>query len=585
VLVVTAYHDRGWIFRPAIPRPRGDVCHHPRVRCLATALAVILLAAPAPGCERREALAPGPAPAVTASPLRLVVLVVVDQLPSWSFERDRAHLTGGFARLLAEGHLTRRAVYPYAATYTAAGHAALSTGAPPAVTGFPANGWYRPALGRDRSSHTDEASPTFAIPGISPRGASAAGVSGRALRVEGLADVLRRATGGRGRSVALAIKGYAACFVAGREPDLAVWYEPRLTALTTSRWYADALPPWLLELAQTHSIPERLDDTWSPRDPALLARLSGVPDNSPGEGAEHEMGTTFPYALARATDPAKALRATAFADTILVDAALAAVDAEHLGEDPIADLLAVSFSAHDYAGHQWGQESWERLEVLLRLDEELARLLRGLDRRVGRDGYAVVLTSDHGATPLIEHSLAAGGHARRITQEALEEVAEAAAARVLGPGDWVAAISASTLYVVPALRDGDPARRDRALDAMVAALAAVDGMAFVRRTDGLVGDCDARPGLDALVCRSLVPGESGEIYLAGEDGSLITSYTTGTSHGTASDADRQVPLIVRVPGRPPGESDEPVSILRVAPTLAKLLGIPPPPAATEPPLW
>ena len=63
-------------------------------------------------------------------------------------------------------------------------------------------------------------------------------------------------------------------------------------------------------------------------------------------------------------------------------------------------------------------------------------------------------------------------------------------------------------------------------------------------------------------------------------GSLVTSYPSGTSHDAPSDENRYVPLIVRVPGNPAlGDSR---TILSLAPTLAELLGVPPPPAATAP---
>ncbi|MEM9489195.1 MAG: alkaline phosphatase family protein, partial [Myxococcota bacterium] len=63
--------------------------------------------------------------------VRLVVLIVVDQLPSWSFDRDAALLKGGIARLIKSGVFYPEAEYPYSITYTAPGHAALGTGAPP----------------------------------------------------------------------------------------------------------------------------------------------------------------------------------------------------------------------------------------------------------------------------------------------------------------------------------------------------------------------------------------------------------------------------------------------------------------------
>jgi predicted AlkP superfamily pyrophosphatase or phosphodiesterase len=532
-----------------------------------------------------------PAAAATAAP-RLVVMIVIDQLPSWAFERDRAHFLarkGGLGRLLTEGTHYVRATFPYAMTYTAPGHATIGTGTTPDRHGIIANNWYRSASGSEQPAELDEASPVFAVPApgaadvTAPFIAGMRGVSGRPLRVDGVADVLRRERFGRARSVTISGKARAACLVAGRQPDLAIWFEPTILAMTTSRFYATALPAWLATLAAQHPIAPYLDKVWEPLDRAELARLTGIPDNGAGEGSEYELGIQFPYAASRSTDPPRALFATPWLDIIEVDTALAAVDGEGLGADEIPDLLAISFSAHDYAGHNWGQESWELLDLTFRLDDELGRLFDGLDRRLGADSYAVVLTSDHGGLPLVERS-PASRRAVRIHPELIIATAERAAESRLGAGKWIADYSASSLYPTAAFAAAEPAAREAAIDAIIAALATIDGVGYVTRTDRVSGNCDARDGLDALVCRSLLPGSSGMIYLAPRDGSLVTDYPTGTSHEPPADEDRDVPIIVRAPGQKPGRVERQVSALQVAPTVAALLGISPPPAATEPAL-
>src|SRR5689334_960250 len=105
--------------------------HEARVAAVAFAALATLIGCPKPS-----------RPTDTPAHPKLVVLIVVDQLPSWTFEKRKALLTHGFARLLADGVYWPRAEYPYAYTYTAPGHAALATGAPPSVTGVIGNTWY-----------------------------------------------------------------------------------------------------------------------------------------------------------------------------------------------------------------------------------------------------------------------------------------------------------------------------------------------------------------------------------------------------------------------------------------------------------
>ena len=165
------------------------------------------------GCPR-----PTPVAEVARARPRLVMLLVIDQLPTWAFERDRALFTGGLARLLREGAVVSAATLPHANTFTAPGHATIGTGATPAVHGVIGNRWFRRDEGLDRPAEHDPSSPVLAL-GAADGEPVKATASARALRVEGLADVLRTASNGRARSVAIALKARAACMVAGRRPS------------------------------------------------------------------------------------------------------------------------------------------------------------------------------------------------------------------------------------------------------------------------------------------------------------------------------------------------------------------------------
>jgi hypothetical protein len=159
--------------------------------------------------------------------VRLVVLIVIDQFPSWAFAKQKALFTGGIARLLREGALVPDAELPYASTFTAAGHATISTGAPPRVSGTAGNYWFRRAEGRDHPAEYDGDAPVFIVGEKygTAEVTSDDGASSRALRVGGVADVLHAATNGAGKSIAVSLKSRAACLVAGKQPDLAIWYE------------------------------------------------------------------------------------------------------------------------------------------------------------------------------------------------------------------------------------------------------------------------------------------------------------------------------------------------------------------------
>ena len=95
----------------------------------------------------------------------------------------------------------------------------------------------------------------------------------------------------------------------------------------------------------------------------------------------------------------RALKLTPAGGTFLTDAALSAVARFKPGADTTPDLLTVSYSHFDGISHTHTPESRESLDSLLRLDQELARLMDSLDASVGVGRWSLVLTGDHGAPP------------------------------------------------------------------------------------------------------------------------------------------------------------------------------------------
>jgi hypothetical protein len=85
-----------------------------------------------------------------------------------------------------------------------------------------------------------------------------------------------------------------------------------------------------------------------------------------------------------------------------------------LGQGPGTDYLAISFSALDVVGHDFGPRSHEIQDVLMRLDETLGKFLADLDKKVGKDRYVLAFTADHGVAEIPEQAKAEGKDAGRI---------------------------------------------------------------------------------------------------------------------------------------------------------------------------
>lgn len=512
---------------------------------------------------------------------KLVVLVVIDQWPSWVFEKQRGLFKHGIGRLLKEGGVVAEGELPYAGTFTAPGHAALGTGAPPRETGIVGNAWYRRGESRDRPAEYDPSAPLFSVGEPLNGAVPDEGVSAGVLRVDGIAEALRAGTNGAGHSVAIALKARSAALVAGRKPDLAVWYDAGAGGMTTSKAYAESVPPWLVKLAKDVPVSRFFTSVWDARDPALYATVTGVPDGAPGENSEHGLGASFPHALEKSEHPEHAIVETPFADRLVSRTVAVALDAMELGRDDVPDFLAISYSAHDYVGHNWGPDSWEVLDDTLRLDEELGQIFESLDARVGENNWAVIVTSDHGATPLVERSRIRS--ARRVPQSEIVKAADRAIAQLLGGGPWVVEVASSNVYMTPKFLALPEQQKNEAYDAAVKAIGAVPGVAVAGRTDRFSPGCSAEKDIYRAICLGNVPDDGGEIYVYPTAGSVISEYKSGTTHDAPFDDNRRVPILVKAPGLKPQAGDG--NILQVAPTIAALLGVAPPAAAKERPLF
>lgn len=485
-------------------------------------------------------------------PPRLVVLMVIDQWPEWSFEAKRPAFQAGFARLLAEGqwHVGR---YPTAATLTGPGHALIGTGEPSARSGIIANEWW----------HRDRGAVFGAVQGED--GAPTA----KWLRVPGLGERLAAARTG-GKAVSVSLKARSAILPLGNA-GTPIWYEPK-----TQGWATLGAPPaWLTTWSQRHPVAARSGEVWKPLDAARVASLSGVDDAQPGEVGARGFGPTFPHDPAQAgTHAHEAVVAMPLGDEIVFDTAAAAIAGEQLGTDRSPDLLVISLSAHDYIGHAWGHESQEMWDEELRLDQRLGRFLDELDARVGAGKWTMIATSDHGGSPLPER--VAGG---RISNEQVREAANNAAAAVLGPGQWIDYAGYPSIYFSKAMLAKPQRELASAVQRIMNALRSFPGIDDVGRVADVAGACDTRTGKQLDLCQTFDPERSGDLFFSPKSGWIThnAKEPLATSHGSLQEYDQLVPVIVLPAGRkthpPQVRPGAVVEMTRVAPMVLAQLGI------------
>lgn len=360
-------------------------------------------------CSRRQ---------VVAAPVepRLAVLLIFDQMRGDYLSRwQELFEEGGFRRLTGEGAWFQDCHYPYAGTWTAAGHATMSTGCVPEVHGIIANEWYDRKAGK-LVSCVGGGRATQVPPAADPK--KNEGSSPHRLLAPTLADALKDATKGKARVVALSLKDRSGVLPGGRRPDACYWMD-RTGRFVTSTYYREREHPWVRRFNQSKRVDSFLGSIWQrAREDVDYVRWAG-PDDGPGESSGFRQGRTFPHPFVKGKKGEMknyhdAVAASPVGNELLLELVRDAVEAEQLGRHESPDFLSISFSSNDLVGHIWGPDSQEVLDVTLRADRLVRDLLALLDEKVGAGRWALVMTADHGICPIPEASRSRGHRARRL---------------------------------------------------------------------------------------------------------------------------------------------------------------------------
>ncbi len=484
---------------------------------------------------------------------RLLVFLVVDQLRGDLLNRYSSVFQGGLKRILDGGLSFTQALHNHAATETAPGHAALSTGVNPGRAGIPSNAW-RQGSERDAPPIYNVVDPDYALVGVS----GLPGASPSVLRREGLADWVLQADP-RAKVVSVSAKDRAAVLMAGKSKGNVFWFNSTVGRFVTSSYYRSRNPSWLTNFNEQVLEKYRSQPVWSSTVPPEVADLS-APDTAAFEG--DGVHTFFPHVYkSERIDPDADDFFLWFETTPMLDEAtlaLARLALKETGSGTAAgrtDFLSVSLSQTDRVGHAFGPLSREQMDNLLRLDRALGEFLDFLDEWVGPEHYVLGLTADHGVMTAPERLQVPG---RRLGIEDRSRLESS-----LGSG----------------VRKAQRNRSNDFAPFLLEAMSDLDfvGPAYSRRElgGGEVGD-----SIEVLFQHSFVPDRPGgllspygvEMWWA--DHILPWSVPSGTTHGGPFYHDRWVPLILMGPGIRAGEEERPVMPLSLAPTLAWLADIP-----------
>jgi hypothetical protein len=341
----------------------------------------------------------------------------------------------------------------------------------------------------------------------------------------------------------------------------------------TSTYYMNELPKWVTNFNSSNKV-EQYKKPWTTAKTIETYMESGS-DNNTYEGLLYgEARPTFPHDLPKLWEGNglyNILKVTPFGNSITTDFAIAAIDGEELGKDLITDFLAVSFSSTDYIGHFYGVNSKEIQDTYIRLDADLERLFKTLDKKVGEGEYTVFLTADHGAINVPAYLKDQKIPAGYIEFDSIKSKLEEFLRYRFGTTDIIKNFSNSQYFLDHKVIKNLDIEVAEAQEIIAKELLNYEGIDRVY-TGHQMWQNNYTAGIPHLLQNGYNQKRSGDVLLVLKPGFI--SYTrTGSTHGSPQIYDTHAPLLFYGKGIQKGSTNKRTEIPDIAPTVAALLGI------------
>ncbi|QED38828.1 alkaline phosphatase family protein [Antarcticibacterium arcticum] len=516
--------------------------------------------------------------AQTSEKPKLVVGIVVDQMRYDYITRFwEKYEDNGFKRIISEGFNFKNTHFNYVPTYTAPGHASVFTGTTPQNHGIIGNGWYNKFEKKEVYNAGDDSVESVGTT------SEAGKMSPHRMLSTTVADENRLFTQMRGKTIGIGLKDRGAILPAGHTANAAYWFQGRDEGKwISSTYYMKDLPKWVKDFNKSGQATSYIK-TWNTLHDIETYIESG-PDKNTFEGGYNGQ-TTFPYDLAALAGPSgkfELVKVSPYGNSLTTDFAIAAINAEELGQDNITDILTLSYSSPDYIGHNFGVNSKEIQDTYLRLDIELARLLQHLDEKVGIGNYTIFLTSDHGGGDVPSYMKSVKIPSGYFDESGFNEKIQAHVREIFDEEGLIERIYGYNVFFnYDALREADINAQELENTIAHYILQYPQVSNVFTRTQLESGSFTT--GTAALVQNGFNQKRSGDVIMVLKP-SVISYSETGSTHGSGFSYDTHAPLLFFGKGIPRGSSYERAEIIDIAPTISALLGISNPNAATGKPL-
>ncbi|MCL1933930.1 MAG: alkaline phosphatase family protein [Candidatus Azobacteroides sp.] len=492
---------------------------------------------------------------------KLVISIVVDQLRG-DYLQFFSPIFGekGFKRLMNEGLVYHRVEFGFPNVGPAASIATIYTGTYPYYHGIVADKNFDFEARREVSViHDDAYLGNYTTNRYSPL----------ALSASTLGDELKIISEGKSDVFAIAPDAEEAILSAGRYADAAFWLDNSNGKWATTTYYKNV--PWYVDRYNTsQAIGNNPEKVWTP----AMTFYNGIPYN--------QTNAPFKYTFTKGDyDRFIKIKQSPFINTEITDLAATFFEYEDFGKRIYPDFLAVTYYAGNYKfSNSYDDFGWEIQDIYYRLDKEIERLLDLADKKVGLKNVLIILSSDgyyDSVATLPEGFKPAGEFYPNRCTSLLNMYLMA----IYGSGNWVEGYYNEQIYLNKKLIENQNVNWDEILRKSAEFVARFSGVQdVVTAGQWFVDDrgrsVDFRRGMNKKI--------SGDIFIELQPGWSVINENQNIKTDYMRSKAILSPLFIFGGNTRKEQVYREIKATEIAPTVAFILRIRPPNAATDAPL-
>lgn len=305
---------------------------------------------------------------------KLVVGITIDQLRTDYLDAfSPLYGEDGFKRIMSEGRIYCNVQYPYKDIDLASAVATINTGATPYNHGIISEQWI------DRTSLQNVSCVTETnIEG----GIKREVITPKNLMSTTISDELKMATSGKALVYSVSPFCEASILAAGHAANWAMWIDSETGKWRGTSYYGTA-PAWISYIDSSKPLPSQISSAkWTPM--------------SEKAGSYNYFYATQQKAFSHTFSGEKkyaSFKTCALVNENITRAAKYCITHGNAGSDNTTDLLAINYYAGNYASKSLSETTTELQDTYMRLDYEIASLLKDIDRLVGLNNTLIFITS------------------------------------------------------------------------------------------------------------------------------------------------------------------------------------------------